>query len=255
MTLTAAHVGISKWNWESVKVGEETLAKRIMGLNKFDILPVRGKGDIRHYYQTKRWGNYDKIDFKQVKPSDCIYYRLSFYDLLQQMSRDQRLFYFLSNANEVLGLVSLVNFNNIAVYNYLYQIIADLEVTVAMITKKFLEPKEVLDILSKSNDEQARLLVDKFKSMEDTGIDNNIYEFLYLSSYAVLLKAIEPNAPGKFKALFNRRKKFAANGLYTTIRNRIAHPTRDLFKSLENVADVNELFSDYYDLKALLSKA
>lgn len=56
LELTAAQIGINKWAWKKAPNEEQTHAKRIMELNRFDILPIDKNNQITHYFKNRNLG-------------------------------------------------------------------------------------------------------------------------------------------------------------------------------------------------------
>ena len=145
--LTAAQIGINKWQWETINSEDEVRAKEFMKRNRFDVLPIiNPDGRIERFYSTRIWNNYHDLQLANISESDTIYYRLSFSDLIKKFHYEKKHFYFLTNVDEVLGFVSFIHLNCLVVYNYLYQVFADLEQAIANLLRDHIDQKDILEI-------------------------------------------------------------------------------------------------------------
>lgn len=252
LELTAAQIGINKWDWEKAPNEEQTHAKRIMELNRFDILPIDKNNQITHYFKTETWGDFSKITLKQITSEDKIYYRTSFLDLIKKMITEDKYFYFLSNSSEVLGLVSMNNLNCLAVYNFIYQITASLEQMVSNFLKNELKEQQVLEWLEQTSDQQAKKVVESYRKLENKNKENSIFEFMFFPTLGTLLNKASETINKSKPELLNYRKKFCAGELYWEIRNTVSHPVKPLFKDKNSVRKVNQLISDYNEIRGLL---
>lgn len=253
LELTAAQIGISKWDWEKAPNEEKSYAKRVMELNKFDILPVLSNSKVNQYFKTQNWGDFSNIALNQITNDDKIYYRTSFLDLIKKMITEDRYFYFLSNSSEVLGLVSINNLNCLAVYNFIYQITASLEQLVSNYLKNELKEEQVLLWLEQTSDKQAKKVVESFRKLENKNKENSIFEFMFFPTLGTLLGKASDEINKSKPELLDYRKKFCAGELYWQIRNTVSHPVKPLFKNEKSVEKVNELIKDYNEIRELLA--
>lgn len=253
LELTVAQIGINKWDWEATTRFDEGYARKVMELNRFDILPIQNDDKIEHYYQTEKWGDYSKVHFRSITRDDQIYYRLSFIDLIRRMIHEDKYHYFLSDSSGVLGLVSLNNLNCLAVYNYIYQITASLERIVSDYLKRVLDENHVLEILRNTNDKQANSIAVTFDKQKTKNNENSIFQYLFFPTIGTLLSHSKEIIEGDCPELLEYRTKFSAGNLYWDIRNTVSHPIKPLFLNAESVIGVNEMITDYVEIRALLS--
>ncbi len=251
--LTACQIGINKWDWSAIQSENEAEAKLIMQQKKFDVLPINNEdGKIMKYYSTETWNNYDNLNLKTIDHANSVYFRLGFGDLVRKFKLEKRHFYFLTNYREVLGLVSFVNFNCQAVYNYLFQIISDLELSINHLLKKYIEQKDIVDVFLKSQDKHLNEVVQKFKKSEEMGTDNTIFEHMYLQTISIVLNKFNEKLPDELRKLNNYSRKFASNGVYNNLRNRIMHPVRPILSDQNTISEIDELLNDYLEIKDIL---
>lgn len=253
--LTAAHIGINKWDWETINSEDENKAKEIMKQKKYDVLPVKNSnGTITKYFSTRIWNNYENLNLNGIELSNSVYYRISFIDLIKKFNSEKKHFYFLTNYNEILGLVSYVNINCLVVYNYLYQVLADLEQTIAYLLRAHIEQNEILEVFKKSEDIHLNEVVADFEKSVIQGIDNTIFEHMYLQTVGVTLGKFYDKLPVEFKELNKFTNKFTSNGIYNLLRKRIMHPVRPILNDTETISKLDCLLTDFQEIKEILRR-
>jgi len=252
--LTAAQIGINKWHWDTINSEDEEKAKEIMKQKKYDVLPIKNSdGTITKYFSTRIWNNYENLNLIGIELSNSVYYRLSFIDLIKKFNSEKKHYYFLTNYNEILGLVSYVNLNCLAVYNYLFQVIADLEQTIAYFLKEYIEQNEILKLFKKSDDTHLREIVADFEKSVSKGSDNTIFEHMYLQTIGITLGKFYNKLPVKFQKLNKYTNKFTANGIYNLLRKSIMHPVRPILNDSETISKIDILLTDFQEIKELFS--
>lgn len=255
LDLTAANIGINKWSWTDIDGEDKKRAKEIMRSNKFDVLPIVGSdGQVDKFFSTRVWNQYDRLDCTSINTNNTIYYQLSFNDLIGKFKEQESHFYFLTNSKEVLGLVSYVNLNCQAVYNYLYQILADLEKSTSDALRKCLSEESVLNMLKRSSDTIQNKIAEKFEIAVKQGVETSIFHFFYLQTLGIMLKKFEYEIQLSFPSLNTYQNKFLADGTYGQLRNKIMHPVRPILSDQNTIAQMHELLTDYSAIKAILSR-
>lgn len=253
LDLTAAHIGINKWEWETVDSEDEENAKEKMRAKKYDVLPITDKdGKVLKYFSTRVWNNYDKLNLSNIEQTNSIYYRLSLADLIRKFNEESRHYYFLTNHKEVLGLVSYVNLNCQAVYNYLFQIIADIEQSIAYLLKKHINQNEILHYFKSSNDEHLKEVLENFYDAAKQGRDSTIFEHMYLQTVGITLNKFFNKLPDNVKKLNKYSSKFSPDNVYGKLRNKVMHPVRPILNDTATIKDIDELLRDYSDIKEIL---
>lgn len=251
--LTAAQIGISKWNWISINKENEAEALEVMKQNKFDVLPiVDSDGQIEKFYSTRHWNNYSHLNLSKIESSLSVYYRLSIDDLIRNFAIEGTHYYFLTNDKDVLGLVSLVNLNSQPVYNYLYFILSDIERSIAKMLSENLDLQDILDSFSNSEDAHLHQILKNYNEAVQKGLDNTIFEHMFLQTVGITVNKLISKIPEQYKGLNKFSAKFSSNGLYSEIRNRIMHPVRPILSNGVTVTDLNQLLSDYAAIKEIL---
>lgn len=252
--LTAAHIGISKWEWTFLDRQDEAEAQAVMAKHKFDVLPIReSDGSYKQYYATREWNKYDKLNLQEISNARKIYYRLSFRDLLKKFLEDECRYYFLETHDETVGLVSLVHFNSLAVYNFLYQEIASLERCVSDFLKEHFSEAEVIEALKSTDDLSVAKLLQDYDALAAEGENNSIFDLTYLHTLGVILAKLGPQLPDAKKALMGCRKELASNGILTKVRNNVAHPVRPLMVEKTSLKTMNDVLDACYKIKNIVS--
>jgi len=243
--LTASQIGIGKWNWISAKNTVKKGAQQTMKRFSFDVLPITRKdGQVLEYFKTREFGKFEEIEHFLIKEEDKLYYRTRFLDIIKNMIKSKRTFYFLCDSENILGLISINNLNSIVVYNYLYQIISNLEKNLSMFLQKITTEEEIVHILENTSDTQANETAISYKKSKSKNSNNTIYEHLYFSTISTLLKNLSFKLDGEYSQLLKYRKKFSPENTYGVLRNKVAHPIKPIFKSYDDLILVNDLMDD-----------
>ncbi|PZV85407.1 hypothetical protein CLV31_103199 [Algoriphagus aquaeductus] len=254
LDLTVAQIGINKWNWTSIENEDEVLAKEIMKKNKFDVLPItESDGKTNKYYSTRTWGDYNQLNLNKIEKTKTIYYRTSLADLIQKFNEEEEHYFFLANNKDVLGLVSFVNLNCFAVYNYLFQIIADIEQSVAVKLKEHINEDEIIKSFSESQDSHLLNIISEFQNSRKHNVDSNIFEHMYLQTIGITINKFLNHLPKNLKSLNKFSKKFSPEGTYGEVRNKVMHPVRPILSDRTSIGKINELLSDYHIIKETLN--
>ncbi len=215
----------------------------------YDIVPVVNKrGEVKSYLNEKLYNS-------QIENEDKLYYLTHVNDAIWQMNKEKRTHYFLSNGkdkNDIVGLLSLSNFNGREFYIFLFNIIAYVEQGLASLIKSDAEKGfKILNDNAMGNEElEAQLKLVKERYEEDKKVDNenDFKEYLYLNHLTRLICAEE-----KYKVLgYKREEDFLKHtGIIREIRNTVAHPVKSLVK---NFTDLKRLHSGLFKLYELRSK-
>lgn len=253
--VSVSQIGISKWNWISINSTDQNKAKKLMKSNRFDVLPIENEdGSITSYFSTQQWNNYENLNRINIKDTQIIYYRLSLKDLIRKFKNDERHYYFLTDYEQILGLVSYVNLNCQLVYNYLYFIIADIERSVSEIMKSYVSQEIILSEFSKSEDSHLSDLVTEFKKNIESNNDIDIFHQMYLQTIGITLKKFLTELPDEYKKLAKFSSKFGSQGVYNLVRQKVMHPVRPILSDTKSINQIDELLSDYVEIKSIVEK-
>ena len=253
--LIAAQIGINKWDWDTIDSDDENKAKGMMKEKRYDVLPVKESDDKVHkFFTTRNWNQYENLNLTKIDNSNSVYYRLSFIELIKKFKTEKTHFYFLTNNNEVLGLVSYVNINCQAVYTYLYQVIADMEQSIANLLKEHIPQNEILDTFKNSEDKHIHEVLDTFNTSISKGSDNSIFEHMYLQTVGITLGKFYNKLPVQYRILNRYTRKFSSTGTYNLLRNKVMHPVCPILNDSESISDIDCLLTDYQEIKDILRK-
>jgi len=253
--VSASQIGISKWKWLSIKSDDETKAISQMKSNRFDVLPIENTdGTVTSFFSTQEWNVYDSLNKNKIKDASTIYYRLSLKDLIKKFKEDERHFYFLTDYNEILGLVSYVNLNCQLVYNYLFFIIADIERSVSELLKNYIDQDDILSKFKESKDRHLIELSESFQSNIESNNDNDIFQHMYLQTVGITINKFQSHLPDDCKVLKKYSSKFGTEGVYNLIRKKVMHPVRPILSNKESINQIDELLTDYIKIKDIIEK-
>lgn len=244
--LTAAQIGINKWDWKGISNLDENEALEIMRTNKFDVLPIIGEnGEVYQYYCTREWNNFEALNRCIIEAKRAIYYRTSFPDLIKMFHESNDHFFFLSDYKNILGLVSFVNLNSPFVYNFLYNILSDIERMFSAILKNHLEEHQILTYYYDSNDTHLTELFNQYKEYQEQGVEHSIFELMYFQTLGITFRHFVNELPHGLRNLNRFATKMTANGVYNIVRRKVMHPVRAILHTTESIAELNELLDDY----------
>ena len=253
--VSASQIGISKWNWTSVKSTDQKQALSQMKSKRFDVMPIENEdGTVTFFYSTQEWNVYDGLNKNRIKDASTIYYRLSLKDLVRKFKEEDRHFYFLTDYNEVLGLVSYVNLNCQLVYNYLFFIIADIERSVSELLKHYIKQADILSKFQESNDQHLIKLSESFQKSIESNNDSDIFQHMYLQTVGITLNKFNSKLPKDCKMLNKYSSKFGTEGVYNLVRNKVMHPVRPILSDKESINQIDELLTDYSKIKDIIEK-
>lgn len=242
LDLTAAHIGISCFDWVCVESQQVLEAHETMQLNRFDILPVLENGVITGYYETQQWGNFsDPPIFKSIHSAPKVYFRMSVFDLLRKIDSEKQLFYFLESSSGVVGLVTIGNLNFKAVYAQVFQLIIGIERAMSQIISQFIDENEILESFLQASDKSCRAIAEQHVDDMKRNADVSLFEKMYLPNYSVILRRFKERFPENAKLVCKYQKKFGSNSVLNLVRNRAAHPNRSLILSKSPLSSVSQL--------------
>jgi len=253
LDLTAAQIGVNKWNWVTTDSEDDGKAKKIMIENSYDVLPVKNcDGTINKFFATREWNKYDCLNLENINESNSIYYRISIKDLVRKFHENNRHFYLLTNYKETIGIVSFVNLNCHAMYSYLFHVISDIEQKLSLVLKDYVNEKSVLDFYNSSDDKHLNMVHDNYNISLSTGSNNTIFDHMYLQTIGITINKFINDIPDNYKSINKYRKKFSPNGVYNNVRNKVMHPVRPILNSRDGISEINELLNDYYEILEIL---
>jgi len=251
--LTAAQIGVSKWRWDFADENWDLdQAKHFMKTKEYDVLPIVNNDDsFSSYYTTRKWGDYEDLKKNKIDDSNKIYYKMSFIDLVKKFTEETySRYFFLETHDEVVGLISTVNFNTLPVYNYLYREIADIEYRVSGLLEENVSQEVILETLLRSSDKMNNDLANKFIALSQTNEGSNIFQHLYLPNLGYLIRKHVEDLPIEKRAIVQYASSFFKE--YRKLRNIVAHPIRHVISSKDSFEELSKTLDDFEDIRNLI---
>lgn len=248
--VSASQIGISKWDWISTSSTDEIFAMEIMQKNRFDVLPIENTdGTFNSYFSTQEWNVCSSLNKNKINEAQTIYYRLSLKDLIRKFKNEERHYYFLTDYDQILGLISYVNLNCQLVYNYLFFIISDIERSVSRILKANVSQDKILALFKQADDKHLYEIYESFQKNIKENNDNDIFQHMYLQTVGITLKKVLNELPNEYKALNKFASKFGAEGVYNLLRQKVMHPVKPILSDKKSINQIDELLNDYIEIK------
>jgi hypothetical protein len=138
------------------------------------------------------------------------------------------------------------------VYKYLFQVISDIERSIAKLLEENIPQDDILLEFSNSSDKHLKKIKKKFDEAIQKNRDNTIFEHMYLQTLGITLKKFLNRLPDNKKKLWKFSSKFGSEGIYNTIRQTIAHPVRPILNDKSTLAKLDELLADYIEIKKII---
>ena len=253
--ITAATLGISREDWYCYKNGmTQAEISQTMLAEKFDIVPIeKSNGEVLRYYKLVEASN-GTLETCDIQADDKLYYATQIGDVISIMNKNKKTHYFLTNLksnNDILGLISLTNFNNREFYVYLYSLISYVE-------------KELSSLILSNKDQAFEILDKKYDESDDDNLkeqwseikrryrddmsksnENNYKEYLYINQINCLIAE-----EGGFKKLgYTKAEIFlSGTGIIKGVRNGISHPVKSLVKDLNDLKKIEKSLIKLYEL-------
>ena len=120
--VTAAQIGISKDNWESVGPEISNLeALQILQYKSYHVLPiVDTSGKCVTFWELTAENGIVSAKKKNIEDANKISYLTDLKELLYQFKQSESNYFYLTESGNINGLVSQVNLNSKPVYTYFY---------------------------------------------------------------------------------------------------------------------------------------
>lgn len=222
----AATVGIGANRWVSISAGKasENKARSVMEENRFDVLPIESEsGPVDSYYITEEWGDFSSVGRQKIGYEDTLPFRRSIRSAIEELAERSRNFLFLTQDQEVVGLLTVSNLNCRAVRVYLFGLVAEMETGLAKVVRSGLDQgcfeEEYVTGKMRSH------LEEEYREDIEEGIDESITAYLHLSDLKEIIcehqlyGRLGYEEAGKFEDEIESLRSF---------RNTIAHPVRSL---------------------------
>lgn len=256
LDITAATIGISSDNWYCSNPGmkRDDIRKTMIQKN-FDVVPIYNKHKVFNSYFTISKQDNVILQENKINQDDRMYYLTHIRDAVWRMNKTKKTHFFLSNGhdeNDIVGLLSLSNYNCREFYVYLFSLISYIEREFAHIiecdkTKGF----QILEEMSQTEELKGQLktIIDRFKQDERNGNENDFKEYLYLQQLIFLIKG-----EGKYKKLNYKNSNDFESGTsqLKNLRNNIAHPVKSIVRDLNDLNKLNSGINKLYEYKERL---
>ena len=236
----AAVVGISRKRWRCVPDGTSQLeAQATMRQTRFDILPVDSGGHVRSYYRTKTWNDFSSVEQHDLNHHDVVHYRTPLREIIKGFTKEERLFYFLGNDSDVVGLISITNLNSRQVKTYFYSLISELELLLGDYLDRSTPNGELLYdyLFSGVLPDHISNLRETYDKAKEDGFDVRLVEYLYLKDLYGALAHFELHKPLGYSS--KNKFKDKLNSI-NDLRNAVSHPARSLVISEKQVGKLWE---------------
>jgi len=256
--LNVAQIGINREDWYCHRPGvERDHIIKTMLREGFEVVPVMNKkGEFLQYF-TLSENDKTKLSVNKIKAEDRLYYLTHVRDAVWKMKAENRTHYFLSNGkneNDIVGLLSLSNFNCREFYVFIFTLLSYVEREFAILIES--NEKNAFEILakeSKTKDLQNQLLgiKERINSDKEKNNENNYKEYLYL--HHLIWLVVEEKGYQKLGYKDAEVFRKGTSGL-KHLRNNIAHPVRSLVRSTEDLEKLHIGLSKLYEFKGCLDK-
>jgi len=236
--ITVSLPGILKIDWTSALHKESVdQAFEKMKRFKFDVLPIMdADGSYKRYFKSKEWGKYtiDNIEEHEIKPHDCIYYLTNIEDAVKAFAESEQNFFFLVNETEIIGLINISNLNSKHVYLFMYNLIAQLELSLGkLINKSGIDDPELMRIFIENNKSVKPLT--RYRGEDKKALDHKFIEYAYLGDMAWIIKEKK-----LFRKIKIKRDEFDSSiKIINKMRNIAAHPVNSLIKGKNSIVELN----------------
>ncbi len=256
--ITTATIGINREDWYCHKPGmTQQEVRETMLIEKFDVVPIVNKQGFFEKYFTLDEADNTKLKVNMIGTSDRLYYLTHVRDAILRMKTENRAHFFLSNGrdqNDIVGLLSLSNYNSREFYVFLFNLISYTERELAdLIESNEIDAFKVLTKLSHTKElwEQLKTIRARFEQDRKNNNENDYKEYLYLHHLISLVKA-----EGKYQKLgYAKGQDFeSGTGLLKDLRNKIAHPVKSLVRNLSELSNLDAALNKLYEFKERLEK-
>lgn len=256
--ISVATIGINSDDWYCHKPGltrEEV--RETMMREGFDVVPIVDKAGVFKKYFTINKADNSKLECNDIETGDRLYYLTHVRDAIWKMKSEQKTHYFLTNGrseNDIVGLLSLSNYNCREFYVFLFSLMSYIEREFAFligsdretgfsILKKMTHTTELAD--------QLKIIEVRLKDDKDKQNENDYKEYLYLHHLIWLVKAER-----KYEKLGYKNEQDFETGTsgLKDLRNNIAHPVKSLVRNLNDLYNLDAGLNKLYDFKGRLDK-
>ena len=237
--ISAASVGISKRRWICISSKESVSGQHKIRMQKerIDVLPiVEENGLIKEFFLTEKPNVYSSIKRHRIKFENTLPLDTDIAIVISKLNDEKKRYYFLTRQKEVVGLITIGNLNCKQVQIYIFNILCELETLLSDFINMHLSQKQIIEWLEKKSNSNKKYteIIEAYNSLVKSDLENMITEHLYFTDLFSVIKDT-----GLAENLgFSKNKWSDFNGI-NEVRNKIAHPTRSLLDSKNNITDLN----------------
>ena len=217
-------VGRSRWTYIAAEDASEKTALELMKSNRFDILPIVEDGKVKEYYQTQEPNDFSQAAKQTITYRDVVPLHTHVRDVIKSFAEHDRTFYFLSNENEVVGLITVANLNCRQVKTYLFSLLSELEIRLGQFVSERIPEDELLAMtFGEAVKDKHENVKERFEEDRGKGIELAFVEYLYLSDLIDLVLRTD-----LYKDLGYTKKAFKKVNSLNELRHAVAHPARSI---------------------------
>lgn len=254
--ITAASIGISRKRWEKITEAEiqndSDKHKSLMKDNRFDVIPIIAYDDtINEFFKTDVQNNFDKIARHKISEPDKIPFATDIRVIIDKFNIEDRNFFFLTNENRVTGLITISNLNCRQVQVYIFNKVCDLERSLGEFINSKIQNEDIIVYIkeqAKSKDKH-KIILYNYQELVNSGYDNKITEQLFLVDFFEIIKKFSLN----ISLGFSNTQWDGLKGI-NELRNIIAHPTRSLLDSENDIKKLVSRLNSIEDLTCKIKK-
>ena len=233
--LPASIAGISRFGWDALTTIEATEdnARTKMARERFDVLPVENNGRVEEYFHTVQWNDYSRVVRARISEKDLIAYDTNIRDVIRSLWERSRVFFFLRDDRDVVGLISVVNLNRRPVKVWFFSLLSEIEIRLGEFISSRVEAKELYNLtLGATSHPKYEKIKRRYETDQARGLELPVVEYLYFSDLVSL-----GLTTGLYGSLGYSRSRFKRSlGSLAELRDAIAHPGRSLVRDPSAVA-------------------
>jgi hypothetical protein len=242
--ISAASVGISKRRWACATTAEANInsIKEKMSKGRYDVLPIlEDNGSVRDFYITNSPDDFSEIKKETIAYKDTMPLDTDISVVISKFNNEKRRYFFLTRNKEVVGLITLGNLNCKQVQIYIYNVICELETLLGDFVNHHLSKEQVMAWLQKKSSYTE--ILKQYNKLVEVDLENSITEHFYFKDLFEIIKSY-----GLAKELGFTNTQWTNFNSINEIRKKIAHPTRSLLDSENNIEKLNSRLNNINEL-------
>lgn len=234
--IVAASIGIGLNQMvkiESSRIGIDD-HQNMMRTNRFDVLPiVSDDGSIEGFFKTEIANDYEIISrHTTISDIEKMPYDTSIREVIKEFIIKDSNFFFLTYHERITGLISISNLNCRQVQVYIFELICELERSMAYFIEKKVSGNELetyIEVESKT-EKKIKDAWTKYQKLVKEDLENKLIEHLYFIDFFYIIEHFKLN----LVLGFSKDKWDELKGL-NEIRKQIAHSTKNLIDKRNDV--------------------